>query len=99
MSTEIKDVVTDKQVKGELKNEPGLQSKHRQITGRQDSLPEINETSKAPHIGAVTRSRVVKKPKKDLSPPPSPTKKPGRLLFYIDIYHKLFDCLCNVHVY
>jgi hypothetical protein len=43
----------------------------------------INETAKAPHIGAVTRSRVVKKPKRDLSPPPSPTKKPGILLFYM----------------
>jgi hypothetical protein len=88
VSTENKDAVTDKQVKGELKNEPGVQSvdrKHRQTTGRQDSLPQINETAKAPHIGAVTRSRVVKKPKRDLSPPPSPTKKPGILLFYIDI--------------
>lgn len=87
MSTEIKDVVTDKQIKGELKNEPGVQSvdrKQRQ-TGRQDSLQQINETPKAPHIGAVTRSRVVKKPKRDLSPPPSPTKKPGTLLFYIEI--------------
>lgn len=36
-----------------------------------------NNEKKPASIGTVTRSRVVKRPKRDLSPPESPVKKAG----------------------
>lgn len=76
-TSDNKDAVKeDKQSKGDQKSDTN-DRKHPQ-TGRQDSSQQAQETPpKVPRSGAVTRSRVVRKPKRDLSPPPSPTKKPG----------------------
>ncbi|VDI73493.1 Hypothetical predicted protein [Mytilus galloprovincialis] len=77
-TSDNKDAVKeDKQSKGDQKSDTN-DRKHPQ-TGRQDSSQLPQETPpKVPRSGAVTRSRVVRKPKRDLSPPPSPTKKPAK---------------------
>ncbi|CAC5357197.1 Protein cramped-like [Mytilus coruscus] len=77
-TSDNKDAVKeDKQSKGDHRSETN-DRKHPQ-TGRQDSSQQPQDTQpKVPRIGAVTRSRVVRKPKRDLSPPPSPTKKPAK---------------------
>lgn len=76
MTADIKDVVTaDKHAKCDAKSE-NKDAKQKQ--GKEDTSLQLTEESvKISRPGAVTRSRVVRKPKRNFSPPPSPTKKAG----------------------
>ena len=70
------DVTEDKQAKCDAKSE-NKDSKHKQGKEGTNTTQQSEETTKVARPGAVTRSRVVRKPKRNFSPPPSPTKKAG----------------------
>lgn len=56
-----------------------------------------NRNNGEARVGAFTRSRIVKKPRRDFSPPESPVKKQSQCR--TNLFGLYLQCICNVFVH